>query len=146
MSVIGTIRDFIATCPYLDEFEETFSKVDIDFLEENPTNYMVEAVPAEPIVRRYINGDSIRRVAFHFCSRVFWGDMENIDTSEFYEHFQEWLEDCTRDRVFPKLDSIDSTKEARSIRATTNGYMVDAEAKTARYTIQCEFIYLQKRR
>lgn len=31
MSVIGAIRDFIATCPYLDEFEETFSKVDIDF-------------------------------------------------------------------------------------------------------------------
>lgn len=104
---------------------------------------MVEAVPAEPIVKRYTNGDSIRRAAFHFCSRVFWGDMENIDTSEFYEHFQEWLGDCTRDRVFPKLDS---TKEARSIRATTNGYMVDAEAKTARYTIQCEFIYLQKRR
>ncbi|RHV46789.1 MULTISPECIES: hypothetical protein [unclassified Bacillota] len=143
MSVIGAIRDFIATCPYLDEFEETFSKVDIDFLEEKPTNYMVEAVPAEPIVKRYTNGDSIRRVAFHFCSRVFWGDVENIDTSEFYEHFQEWLEDCTRNREFPILDSM---KEARSIRATTNGYMVDAEAKTARYAIQCEFTYFQKRR
>ena len=38
MSVISAIRDFITTCPYLDEFEETFSKVDIDFLEEKPTN------------------------------------------------------------------------------------------------------------
>ena len=72
MSVIGAIRDFIATCPYLDEFKETFSKVDIDFLEEKPTNYMVEAVPAEPIVKQYINGDSIRRVAFHFCSGEIW--------------------------------------------------------------------------
>ena len=57
MSVISAIRDFIATCPYLDEFEETFSKVDIDFLEEKPANYMIEAVPAEPIVKRYTNGE-----------------------------------------------------------------------------------------
>ena len=86
MSVISAIRDFITTCPYLDEFEETFSKVDIDFLEEKPTNYMVEAVPAEPIVKRYTNGDSIRRVAFHFCSRVFWGDMENFCSNRWKSH------------------------------------------------------------
>ena len=74
------------------------------------------------------------------CSGEIW---KILIPQNFYEHFQEWLEDCTRDRVFPKLDS---TKEARSIRATTNGYMIDAEAKTARYAIQCEFIYFQKRR
>ena len=56
MSVIGAIRDFIATCPYLDEFEETFSKVDIDLLEENPRYFMVDAVPAEPFVKRYTIG------------------------------------------------------------------------------------------
>ena len=54
MSVISAIRDFIATCPCLDEFNEAFAKVDLDKLEEDATNYMVESVPAEPIVRRML--------------------------------------------------------------------------------------------
>ena len=44
MSVISAIRDFIATCPCLDEFNEAFAKVDLDKLEEDATNYMVETV------------------------------------------------------------------------------------------------------
>lgn len=147
MSVISAIRDFItAECPYLDEFSDMFSdvaKVDVDTLDSEPTNYMIEVVPADPVVKRYANGDTVRRVAFHFCSRVFYGSAENIDTSDFYEHFSEWLEECTRKGNFLKLGS---SKEPRYIRATTNGYMTDNETQTARYAIQCEFIYLQKRR
>lgn len=143
MSVISSIRDFISTCPCLDEFKKAFAKVDLDKLEENATNYMVEAVPAEPIVKKYTNGNTIRRIVFAFCSREFYGNVENIDTSDFYEQFSDWLEDCTRDGIFPKLPA---GKEARKIRATTNGYLMDAEAHTAQYRIQCEFIYFQKRR
>lgn len=147
MSVIGAIREFIAVqCPYLDEFSEMFSevaKVEVDTLDENPRNYMIEAVPANPVIKRYATGDTVRRVAFHFCSRVFFGSAENIDTSDFYEHFSEWLGKCTRNGDFPVLGE---SKEPRYIRATTNGYMTDNETQTARYAIQCEFIYLQKRR
>lgn len=148
MSVISSIRDFISQCPYLDEFNKAFSdvkfaKVDLDKLEEDAISYMIETVPADPIVKRYINGDTVRRVAFAFCSRVFYGDFENIDTSDFYENFSDWLEDCTRDGSFPKLSA---GKEARKIRATTNGYLMDAETHAAQYRIQCEFIYYQKRR
>ena len=147
MSVISAIRDFItAECPYLDEFSDMCSnvaKVDVDTLDSEPTNYMIEVVPADPVVKRYANGDTVRRVAFHFCSRVFYGSAENIDTSDFYEHFSEWLEECTRTGKFPILGA---SREPRYIRATTNGYMTDNETQTARYAIQCEFIYLQKRR
>ena len=147
MSVISAIRDFIAAeCPYLDEFSEVFSgvsKVEVDTLDENPKNYMIEVAPADPVVRTYTNGDTVRRVAFHFCSRVFFGAADNIDTSDFYEHFSEWLEECTRTGKFPVLGT---SREPRYIRATTNGYMTDNETQIARYAIQCEFIYLQKRR
>lgn len=61
MSVISAIRDFItAECPYLDEFSDMFSdvaKVDVDTLDSEPTNYMIEVVPADPVVKRYANGD-----------------------------------------------------------------------------------------
>lgn len=143
MSVISAIRDFVAACPCLDEFDEAFSKVDLDKLEEDAANYMVESVPADPIVKRYTNGDTLRRIVFAFCSRVFYGDVENIDTSNFYENFSDWLEDCTRDGELPKLGA---GKQARKIRATTNGYLMDTDTHTAQYQIQCEFIYYQKRR
>lgn len=148
MSVISSIRDFISQCPCLDDFNKAFSdvefaKVDLDKLEEDAVSYMIETVPADPIVKRQVNGDTVRRVVFAFCSRVFYGDVENIDTSDFYENFSYWLEDCTRDGVFPKLGA---GKEARKIRATTNGYLMDAETHAAQYRIQCEFIYYQKRR
>ncbi len=144
MSVISAIRDFIATqCPYLDEFSEAFAKVDIDKLEEDATNYMIESVPAEPILKRYANGDTVRRVVFAFCSRVFYGDVENIDTSDFYEKFSDWMEECTENGMLPELGV---GKESRKIRATTNGYLMDAESHTAQYRIQCEFIYFKKRR
>ena len=87
---------------------------------------------AEYYQKHLDNGDTVRKVAFHFCSRVFFGAADNIDTSDFYEHFSEWLEECTRKGNFPKLES---SKEPRYIRATTNGYMTDNETQTARYAI-----------
>lgn len=108
MSVISAIRDFIATCPCLDEFNEAFAKVDLDKLEEDATNYMVESVPAEPIVRRYTNGDTVRRVVFAFCSRVFYGDVENIDTSDFLRVSRTGL------RIVPETEYFRDWKIARS--------------------------------
>ena len=57
MSVIAAIRDFVAECPYLEQFDQAFAAVELDKLAPDATNYMVELVPAEPIVKRYANGD-----------------------------------------------------------------------------------------
>ena len=142
-SVIAAVRDFILMCPYLKEFDDAFANVELDKLEEDATNYMVASVPAEPVVKRYTNGDTIRRVVFYFSSRVFYGNVENVDTSEFYELFSEWLEDCTKNNNLP---SLSSDKTPLKIKATTDGYLVNAETHTAQYQIQCEFIYFRKRR
>ena len=44
------------TCPLLDED----GKVRVNFLGETPIEYVIEEVPAEPIVKRYVDGSSIR--------------------------------------------------------------------------------------
>lgn len=53
------------TCPLLDED----GKVRVNFLGETPIEYVIEEVPAEPIVKRYVDGSSIRQVLFIFASR-----------------------------------------------------------------------------
>ena len=46
------------TCPLLDED----GKVRVNFLGDTPIEYVIEEVPAEPIVKRYVDGSSIRQV------------------------------------------------------------------------------------
>lgn len=138
MSVISRIRDWIAKCPYLEEFRELF----VDYLPEDADAYSIEVTPSEPIVQRYINGDTLRRKQFSFCSRIVYDGLDNLDASEFFEDFQNWLESCTEKGDLPELAP---GKESKSIRALTDGYLYDNNGKKAQYRIQCEFIYYQKR-
>lgn len=142
MSVIESIRDFIATCPSIDELDTMFSQVNVDKLESEPS-YSIESIPSDPIVKRCINGDSIRRVTFYLCSRNIYGAEENLDTSQFYENFADWLEVCTRTKQLPVLSE---GQTVRSIKANTHGYINDTEATYAQYQIQCELQYYQKRK
>ncbi len=143
MSIPGKIKEFIENCPFLEEFEQaTFSVVNIDLLEEETAAYSIESTPAEPILKRYANGDSERQYVFSLCSRVLYGPSENLATSEFYEKFSDWLEECTRTGTLPKLSG---QLQSRSIRATTDGYLYDNQSTSCQYRIQCQFIYYKRR-
>lgn len=145
MSVIESIRTFIKNeCPLLKEFSEMFPVIGIDKLEENVGSYAVVLAPGEPIVKRYVNGDTIRRVSFYFSSREAYEFTDNIDTSEFYERFMDWMEKCTRTGKLPKLKPLeDENRIAKSMKATTHSYLMDATETKAQYQIQCEFQYYQ---
>lgn len=137
MSIIQSIREWIAQeCDFLDDFKALF----IDFL-DSEESYMLEVTPADPIVKRYLNGDTIRRKQFSFCSRVIYGDLANIDTSAFFEEFQEWLEICSKQGNLPTLTK---GKQSLNIKALTDGYLYDQSGKMGQYRIQCEFIYFQE--
>ena len=117
MSIIESIRDFIAACPFISDLEAIFPSVNVDKLEPEPS-YSIESVPSNPIVKRCINGDSIRRVTFYLCSMNLYGAEENLDTSQFYENFADWLEECTRTKQLPVLGE---GQTSRSIKANTHG-------------------------
>ena len=61
MSVAVKVKEFIEGCPFLKEFEQMFPVVNTDMLGENTTSYSIESTPAEPIVTRYSNGDTLRQ-------------------------------------------------------------------------------------
>lgn len=141
MSLIGSIREFVNGCPLLQEFD---ALVGVEYLEENTKSYMIEAsVTDTPIQKRYLNGDTIRRFNFVFCSREYFGldTVENMDVAEFYEDFSEWLEKCSLTNNLPDLGE---GKEATKIRALTNGYVMNADETKAQYQIQCQLVYYQK--
>lgn len=143
MSVASKVREFIETCPFLEEFgQATFPVVNLNVLEENPTMYSIEETPAEPIVKRFASGDTVRQYVFSLCSRELYGPAENEKTAEFYEKFSDWLEECTREGNLPELSG---QLQSKSMRATTNGYLYDNQGEKCQYRIQCQFIYYKRR-
>ena len=140
--IMESIKAFIETYPGLKDFDGLFPKVDVDTLEENATAYMIENVPAEPWVKQYVDNTGIKQVVFALTSREYYADCENADTNNFYEAFAEWLDECTRNRTMPDLGP---GKEAMEIRATTPGYLYDAEGEKAKYRIQCAMKYYQSK-
>ncbi len=142
MSVAGKVKEFIESCPFLGEFEQMFPVVRMEMLDEAATAYSIESTPAEPILKRYANGDSVRQYVFSLCSRELYGESENEKTAEFYERFADWLDECTREGKLPELTG---RLQSKSIRATTGGYLRDNQGTRCQYMIQCQFVYLKRR-
>lgn len=143
MSIPSKVKEFIETCPFLEEFEQaTFPVVNVDLLNEETAAYSIESTPAVPILKRYTNGDSERQYVFSMCSRTLYGPAENLETAEFYEKFADWLEERTKAGELPKLSG---QLQSKSIRATTDGYLYDNQGTNCQYRIQCQFIYFKRR-
>lgn len=137
-SIIECIRAFILKCPCLNKL----SRVNIDFLPENTDSYSIERVPAQEVIKEYLDGSTERQVLFVFASRCYYSDelRNNIENSGFYEAFSDWLEVSSERGELPELfEGMNATK----IEALSSGYLFDVaeDFETARYQIQCKLTY-----
>ena len=138
--LIKALRDYISQCPYLYEFNKG---INIDYLDNDSTTYSIEEVPCEPIIKRYINGDTKRQYDFIFASRESYGAdvFQNIENSGFYEDFSSWIEEESSKGNLP---SLEGNRESLEIRVSTTGYAFQTDDNSARYQIQLKLIYFQK--
>lgn len=141
--IIKALRDYIRTCPHLDTFNNAI-KVNVNFLEPETDTYSIEEVPINPIVKKYVNGDSIRQYAFIFTSREPYGAdvLQNIDNSGFYEKFADWVETQDDNEILPLLDN---GLEPLSVEVTSTGYAFAVTDDTAQFQIQLRLKYLKKK-
>ncbi|MBZ9608635.1 chloramphenicol resistance protein [Clostridium estertheticum] len=143
--IVEAVRNFIMKCPYLQEFEgiSGLVKVNVDYLEENSTVYSIEEVPVDPVVKKYINGDSIRQFQFIFCSREPYGAdvLQNISNSGFYFNFANWIEEQNNIENFPLLVV---NCEATEIKVLSPGYAFQVDVDKARYQIELRLKYYNK--
>ena len=138
-SIIGAVREYISTCPFLDEF----ARINVEYLDHEKESYTIDAEPGEPLVKRYLNGDSQKQFRFVFASREFYGPdvLQNIENSGFYDRFADWLEQESRKGNLPILPA---GKEAIEIRAVSQGFVFQTNVDEAQYQIQCRLLYYQK--
>lgn len=140
--IIESIRDYMRNLECLDTFNNAI-RVNINYLEENTDTYSIEEVPVEPVVKKYINGDSIRQYAFIFTSREPYGAdvLTNIDNSGFYEKLADEIEKNNNNEIFPLLDD---GMEALEIKVTSTGYAFAVTEDTAQYQINLRLKYFKK--
>lgn len=140
--IIKSLRDYIRTCPHLDTFNNAI-RVNVNYLEPDADTYSIEEVPIEPILKKYVNGDSIRQYAFIFTSREPYGIdvLQNIDNSGFYEKFADWIENQNDNEILPLLDN---GLEPLEIKVTSTGYAFAVTEDTAQFQIQLRLKYFKK--
>lgn len=142
MSLVKNVREFIKQCPYLKDYEGAI-RIGVDYLGEYATTYSIESVPCQPIVKKYIDGSSVRQELFIFCSREAWGEdvFQNLENCEFYENFYNWLEEMNRNKRFPY---IGNKRYVRKIELLSNGYAFAVDVDKAQYQIQFKITYFQE--
>ena len=131
--MVSKIRQYFFDLGIIDEN----SNINVDFLSNEPIEYVIEPIPIEPILRQYADGSSLRQFVFQFGSREYFGAdvIQNMKNTEFYEDFSELIEDNNRKGVLPKINGI------QSIECLNNGTINEDNTDNAKYVIQMRITY-----
>lgn len=137
-SIINALEQYFIGCDLLRD-----GSLRVDYLGERPVEYVIETLPCDPIVQRYIDGSSIRQYLFAFGSREYYSQerLQNIQNSAFYERLADWVETKSNAGDLPELQD---GKEAQRLEAVSSGYLYDGSMSNARYQIQLRLIYFKE--
>lgn len=119
---------------------EEFKNILADFLGDEATDYVIEPIPIEPVLKQYADGSYLGQLTFQFGSREYYDDSndQNIENLDFYERFQAEIESNNRNHILPNIDGI------QSIECLSNGTIQDVQKGTAKYVIQMRITYLKE--
>lgn len=140
MNLIEIVRDFIATCPLLEDD----AILSVDKLDAKGIAYTIDSIPCDPVIKKYVDGSQIRQFQFVFASRQYYGMnvLENLENSGFYENFVDWIERNNAKGLANVLDLGDN-RRAIALEINSMPYVYDAEENTARYQVQLCLKYYQ---
>lgn len=116
---------------------DSSNRINVDFLGEEPTQFSIEKVPTNPIIENYIDGSSKRQFQFQLVSCNNYGPeiTQNVSNSLFFEDFCNLIENKNKEKMLPDIEGVET------IECLDNGAIVDADTKTARYSIMMRITY-----
>lgn len=135
--MVGKLKEYFLNNVTL---AEEFKNILADYLGEEATDYTIETIPIEPVLKQYTDGSYLGQLTFQFGSREYYddSDKQNIENLDFYEKFQKEIEYNNEHHILPDIEGI------QSIECLSNGTIQDVENKTAKYIIQMRITYLKE--
>lgn len=136
--MIEAVRTWFRTCPLLRK-DTIFG---VDKLGADPVGYEIAPLSCNPVVKKYVDGSSIRQFQFAFASREVYDEQQNMQNTAFYEQLQDWLEKQTD---IGNLPALGEGKKARDLQILSSGYVYDTGDSTAIYQMELSLLYIQKK-
>lgn len=139
--MIEEIRNYLKSSALLKN-----GRIGVNYLSAKPLHYAVNPIPAEPVIRRYTDGSTLRQFVFTVSSRESF-DAEtaaSLDISRFYEELAEAFEKLSEENKLPVFEKGSGVTPKR-IEAMSTGYLIDSDETTARFQIQCRMIFRRER-
>lgn len=136
--MIEAVRTWFRTCPLLRK-DTIFG---VDKLGADPVGYEIAPLSCNPVVKKYVDGSSIRQFQFAFASREVYDEQQNMQNTAFYEQLQDWLEKQTD---IGNLSALGEGKKARDLQILSSGYVYDTGDSTAIYQMELSLLYIQKK-
>lgn len=135
--MIDNIKAFINTCPILSDIH-----VNINYLGENDASGTIENVSAEPIIKNYTDGATLRQFLFTVALRQKYGQdvAANSAAAVKLEQLSDWI--CEQDRI-GILPVLDNNRNSVSLEVVKTGWVEEKESDTAKYQLQCRLVYYQ---
>lgn len=137
-SIINALERYFINCDLLKD-----GALRVDYLGERPVEYTIEVLPCDPVVKRYVDGSTVRQYLFAFGSREYYSQerMQNIQNSAFYERLADWVEEKSNAKDLPDLPE---GQDALELQVVSSGYLYDGSMKNARYQIQLRLLYYKE--
>lgn len=135
--MIENMRNYVATCPYLDEF----TAVNVNYLISKVKAYSInEEASYNPVIGEDILGNEFCQFKFSFDAKFKWNEeiANNIDNSQFFENFSNWLKSNNKSKTYP---TVNNDITVTGIMAISNGYILDTASDEAIYRIACVMYY-----
>ena len=137
-SIIEGVTNYFLQCPLLKD-----GVFRVDALGGEPVEYAIETGLTSPVLKRYVNGSSIRQYQFNFNSREAYA-MDRIlaiQNERFYEDLCNWVEEQDKAGNLPELPQGCA---AQALEVLAPGFMLDATMENAHYQIQLQLRYFKE--
>lgn len=137
MSMVSAVRSWLKTCPLLSG-----ERLNVDFLPPETGSYSVDVSPAAAIVKKYLDGSSVRQFLFSLRTRDVYGPdlLQNIENLGFFEAVTAWAERACEAGELPVLPE---GRQAVRVEVLSTGTVFWAETEAAQYQIQFKLTYRQ---
>ena len=138
--IIESIREYIGNLSCMSTFTNA---ININYLSDDDDSFSIEEVPSQPIIKKYVDGSTVRQYQFIFTSKEPYSEeiLQNIDNSSFYEDFANEIEEKNNNGDLPLLEGL----ETKSIEVTSTPYCLKVTEDKAIYEINLNLKYFKER-
>ncbi len=137
--IIESIKKYFESCPLLSG-----GRVNVNFLAEKPLCYSIDTVAANPVVKSYCDGGTLRQYRFAFALRSIYDEdaTENIHAAAFFEELAAWVEQQSEQGVLPELSG---KATPLGVEVMTTGSLLESSIGSARSQMEMRLLYRQEK-